>query len=104
MRQKQWNVLTAAAILFIAAGLLWTKAGDGGMPGRLLIITGILLFLVSIVGGSRASAKRLCRCPICGEPLKPAGRWLPGAGYNGTDTISCPRCGALVPVAKREEP
>lgn len=106
MRQKQWNYLTAVSILAIAAGFLWISYERGGMMGRLLIVAGVLLFVAGIVGSSRASAKRPFRCPVCGKPFKPAGRWFPGVGYNGTDTIFCPHCGALVSIQdlKREEP
>ena len=93
MKQKHWNRMTAAAVLAMAAGGLWNGAG-GGPAARLLTLLGAALFAAALVGSHRDSARHPCRCPVCGEALRPVGRWLPGGGYNGTDTVVCPRCGA----------
>ena len=34
-------------------------------------------------------------CPVCGQTLRPEGRWLPGVGYAGTDPVTCPHCGTV---------
>ena len=39
------------------------------------------------------------RCPVCGRAQRPRGRFFPGLGYNGTDTITCEHCGAVSPLA-----
>ena len=97
---KTWNLLTASALLFIGGGLLAAKFGFP--PGRPLVLLGVILFVLSLLGSSRFSARHPLRCPVCGNPVRPAGRWLPGVGYNGINHIPCPHCGTLIPVSPGE--
>ena len=94
----RWNLLTAVGAALCIAGVLWTKAGGGG-AARGLALLGAVLFLLSMAGGSRYSAAHPPRCPVCGRAQRPRGRFFPGLGYNGTDTITCEHCGAVSPLA-----
>lgn len=94
----RWNLLTAAGVALCIAGILRTKSGGGDMA-RWLALLGAVLFLLGMAGGSRCSAAHPPRCPVCGRAQRPQGRFFPGLGYNGTDTITCEHCGAVSPLA-----
>lgn len=95
--QKMWNYLTAIAIAFLALGYFAEKA-NANIAGRIFIILGAIVFVVSIVRSSRAYKKYPNKCPVCGSEIKPVGRWLPGVGFNGTNTVTCTRCGSTIHI------
>ena len=66
--------------------------------GRIFIIFGAIIFVISIVGSSHVHKKYPYKCPVCGSEIKPVGRWLPGIGFNGTDTVTCALCGSVIHI------
>lgn len=91
MGRRMWNRLTLITILLLLAGF-WGRETGWGQP---LLVLGAVLFVIALAGGSRNYAQHPYLCPVCGQTLRPAGRWLPGAGYAGTDPITCPHCGTV---------
>ena len=94
--QKRWNRLTLTALILMVLGFVLTK-GEAVGTGKLWILLGALGIAAGIAGSSRAYRKHPCRCPVCGAAIRPTGRWLPG-GFNGTNTIPCEQCGAVIPL------
>lgn len=95
--QKQWNFVTILALAMLAAGYALTKGGAGGV-GKFLILLGGLGVVAGIAAVSRDYRSHPYQCPVCGAAVRPAGRWLFGAGFNGTNTVTCHSCGADVPL------
>lgn len=93
-RQKRWNLVTLAALILMVLGFILFKSEAPGI-GKLLIWMGILVLAAGIVGSSWAYKKHPYHCPVCGAVVRPVGRWLPG-GLNGTDTVPCAYCGAVI--------
>lgn len=89
--QKQWNFVTLLVLL--VAGYTLTKGGAGGV-GKFLL--GGLGVVAGIAAGSRDYRSHPYQYPACGAAVRPAGRWLFGAG--GTNTVTCHSCGADVPL------
>lgn len=96
-RQKIWNLLTAIAIAFLVLGYFIEK-DNTNIVGRIFIIFGAIIFVISIVGSSHVHKKYPYKCPVCGSEIKPVGRWLPGVGFNGTDTVTCAHCGSVIHI------
>lgn len=95
--QKMWNFLAIIAIAFLALGYFVEKANTN-IAGRIFIILGATMFVISIVGSSHAHKKYSYKCPVCGSKIKLVGRWLPGGGFNGTNTVTCTRCGSAIHI------
>lgn len=95
MKQKQWNVITSAAILIIILGIVLVREAHSNLFGRVNILLGVVFLIAGVVGGSREYQRNSYRCPACGKKFRPTGRWFPEAGFNGTNTVPCPYCGAI---------
>lgn len=95
--QKIWNFLTVVAVALLVVGYFLGKA-DTNIMGKYFIVLGAFAFIASIVGSSRTYKKHSYKCPVCGSVIRPVGRWLPGLGFNGTNTVSCTSCGAMIHI------
>ncbi len=91
--QKVWDLFALLAVGLLVLGVFWVN-NTGNVIGKILIILGVTSFVVSIVGGNRSYKKHRYQCPDCGAVIKPVGRWLPGVGFNGTNTVTCTCCNA----------
>ena len=101
--QRSRNILSALALVLLLVGYLLTRAESVQSIGRLLIILGAVLFVVTLIGSSLAQRKKPYHCPACGNQIKPVGRWVPGLGYNGTNMVTCPHCGATFSIFELEQ-
>lgn len=93
MKRKYWDYITLIAVALMAAGFALYHY-FGFFLGRVLIAVGLTAFLASVIGVSVFQRKHPSRCPICGEPLRFAGRTVWGIGFLGS--AYCPSCGAAV--------
>lgn len=98
MSGKRWNLLTAAGVLVCGAGVLWNSTGAGAVS-KWIVLLGAALFLAGMLGSNRCHAAHPLCCPVCGHVQQPRGRFFPGLGYNGTDTLTCDHCGATLPLS-----
>ena len=95
--QKLWNFLAIVAVGLLVLGCLAGKA-NVDIVGKCFIIFGALVFIASMVGSNRTYKKHPYKCPMCGSQVRPVGRRLPGVGFNGTNTITCPHCGGTIHI------
>ena len=95
MKTRHWNLVTLVGIVLIAGGLLLAQTQS--LAGKMALLAGCILFVISIIGSTRHDRKTL-RCPHCGVKLTPIGRRYGGGvfGLHGLDSIPCPECGALI--------
>lgn len=100
--RKIWNFLTVSAIGFLALGYFAEKS-DADVMGKCFIILGALAFIASIVSSSRTYKRHPYKCPMCGAVVRPVGRWLPGVGFNGTNTVACTCCGATIHIQELKQ-
>jgi len=97
MKQKTWNAVTAASLAALAAGVLLAKVLP--LAGRGLVVIGIAAFLLSMAGSSRSI--KAYRCPVCGEQLRPMGRWFPGLPQSAS--LRCLHCGVSFSLEELEK-